>query len=77
MQYVQVICNGNSHKFEKATSVYKLRNLLIIEFINDNNKEEAFAIQLSEVQKLFVGSRRVLLEKLVDRQNPEEFDEEE
>lgn len=77
MKYVQVICSGNSHRFEKATSVYKLRNLFIVEFINDNNEEEAFAIQLSEVQKLFIGSRRVLLEKLVDRQNPEEFDEEE
>ena len=76
MKRVQVICDGNNHIFDKATSVYKLRNLFIVEYINNTDEEEALAFPLDSVEKLFVGSRRVLLEKLVDRQNPEEFREE-
>lgn len=76
MKYVQLILDNSAVRFEKATSVYKIRNLLIVEYINEANEEVAFSIEFSHVTKLFIGSKRVLKEKVQDRENAEMFEEE-
>lgn len=75
MKYVQLILDNSAVRFKKATSVYKIRNLLIVEYINEANKEVAFSIEFSQIQKLFVGSKRVLKDKVPERENSEMFEE--
>ena len=75
MKQVQLILDSSSVKFEKATSIYRIRNILIVEYMNDNGVEEAYSIDFEKVTKIFVGSRRVLKDKIVDRENPEIFPE--
>lgn len=75
MKYVQIILDSSSVRFEKATSIYRIRNILIVEYIDEQGVEEAYSIDFEKVTKIFVGSRRVLKDKIVDRENPEVFPE--
>lgn len=76
MKYIQLILDNSTLRFEQATSIYKIRNLIIVEYINEENIEVAQAVESDKVSKIFVGGRRYFKEKIIDRENPEVFPEE-
>lgn len=76
MKYIQLILDNSTLRFEQATSIYKIRNLVIVEYMNEENIEVAQAVEIDKISKIFVGGKRYFKEKIVDRENPEIFPEE-